>query len=170
MDKISWKSWGDSRFEDFSDILSSCRNPERRIIPKREELEELAKRLDSSLDYALKVWQEEQWKIPEFLDKEKYDKILEIRDKAMVELFNHCVKNRVFVSDTYHQNGEYGMPVYDNKYAITFTLRAWAGFMAEVWNTIEGIVNKYDYLDFYCSRSVPDSYKEEDYDPKSLKV
>lgn len=48
--------------------------------------------------------------------------------KAIVREINS--KGYKFTGD-YHQNGEYGMPVINNKYIVCYSQRSWGGIMAD---------------------------------------
>ena len=76
--------------------------------------------------------------------------LLKYREKCTEDLINYCIKHRIYISPDEHQSAEWGVPVFDNKYVDQFSLRSWAGLMAEVWNKI---MDRTDltYLDFYCN-------------------
>lgn len=79
------------------------------------------------------------------------DKIKELRDinfQCYKIIIAHCIKNKIYVSDGLHQNGDFGVPIVDGKYRFECTLRYWSGIMAEVWSIINQ--KDYSYRDFYC--------------------
>lgn len=97
-------------------------------------------------------WENESYK--EIADVIDFDNDRERFDKVFLDVYNavidFCVENKVYVSDNEHQGGDYGVPIVNNLYKLEFSLRTWAGLMAEVWSKINN--KDYDYLDFYCDR------------------
>lgn len=80
-------------------------------------------------------------------DRKNFD---EVFLKVYESVIDFCVKNKIYVSDSEHQAGDYGVPIVNNLYKFEFSLRTWAGLMAEVWTKINN--KDYSYLDFYCDR------------------
>ena len=150
-----WTSWQQyeeegSPYLDFAESISKLKKLHPKIYTKQElegKSEEEIKKLSDRL---LKEW-EEYNKHPFIEGKEEEGKaLMAYREKCYEDLFDYCVKNRIYVSPEEHQNGEWAVPVFDDKYVDQFTLRSWASLMAEVWNEI---MDRADltYLDFYCN-------------------
>lgn len=47
----------------------------------------------------------------------------------------------------YHQNGEYGVPVIDDRYVLQVSMRMWGALVAES----EGNMRNFNYMDWYMS-------------------
>lgn len=149
-----WTSWQyeeeGSPYLDFSESLSKLKRPHPKIYTKQElegksekDIEKLSKKLH-------KEWDEYN-KNPFIEGKEEEGKaLMSYREKCTEDLINYCIEHRIYVSPDEHQNGEWAVPVFDNKYVDQFSLRSWADLMAEVWNEI---MDRADltYLDFYCN-------------------
>lgn len=99
----------------------------------------------TSWDEAEKL--EDNWKdVPE-------REVHELHEKCYKELVDYCVDNKIFFTDDQHQSNSFkAVPLFDGKLPMTFSLRAWSGLIADVWNKILG--TNYNYLTFYCG-SIP---------------
>lgn len=127
-------------------------NPEKKLFyPTKEDINQYAANFYVTKEEAQKRLRAKQDAKPDFIDEKKADEWLEIGKQCEEAVIKYCVENHVFLTDYDHQGNKKGVPVIDNKYILTYTLRAWGGLMADVWNEILGEKNKYNYLDFYCS-------------------
>ena len=149
---ITWAYCEDNKYIDFSDAFRELKRPSPRLITKADSEGKTEEELKKFFEQREKEW-DEYHKNP-WLDGKKAEgeALSKYRDECTKELVDFCVQNRIFISDSEHQNKDWGCPVFDNKYKLTFTLRSWAGIMAEVWSKITG--KELDYLDFYCSGDV----------------
>ena len=133
-----------------------------KIFPKQIDVQKYAEDNNISLEESSKILLDKYNKIPDWIDEEKVKEYEKINEECTNVLVDYCVKNHIFISDDEHQNEDWGCPVFDNKWKLTFTLRAWSGIMAEVWNRILGI-DTLNYLDFYCmgnSNTIIKDYKK----------
>lgn len=146
MKVTGWTHWGDSKYIDLDVERQTHINPDRKI-PSPDELKKLLEVTGQTFD----EWHSEFEKIPFYIDEPdtqiKFNEYIEVRDAVI----DYCVKNKVYVTDSEHQNSIYGAPIVDNKYVYCDSLRGWSDIMARVWT----IVNEksYGYLDFYCDFS-----------------
>ena len=69
----------------------------------------------------------------------KDEKTWEKVDEAVKESLR---ENKIRFSPDYHQHGIYGVPVIDDKYRVTYSLRSFARILSEVYGGT--------YLDYYC--------------------
>lgn len=91
-------------------------------------------------------------------DPKKKEEMIDILDKSHQAVLDYCVRNHIFYTDSEHQSSQYKcVPIVNNKWVMTYTLRAWSGLMADVWSRI--LHKSYDYLDFYC-QSIPEEIKK----------
>lgn len=58
---------------------------------------------------------------------------------------------------TYHQNGDYGVPIFDNGMVFTTTMRSWGSIMADAYPDEIDDSDGYGYL--YWAWTVPDGQK-----------
>lgn len=149
-----WTSWQyeneESPYLDFSEAIGKLKKSYPKIHTKRELEGKSEKEIKELFDKSHKE-QEEYNKHPFIKGKKKEGKVLvAYREKCYEDLFNFCVKNRIYVSPEEHQNADWGVPIFDDKYIDQFSLRNWASLMAEVWNKIMDRADL-NYLDFYCN-------------------
>lgn len=150
-----WTSWhfdscSEGGYTEFSNAIQSLKKRAPGILTKDvfdnktdEEIEKLCKEQSA-------LW-EEYDKNP-WLDgkKEEGEALQRYREKCCNDLIEYCILHRIYISPEEHQNSDWGVPIFDNKYVDQFSLRSWAGIMSEVWNKILE-TDELDYLSFYCS-------------------
>lgn len=82
-------------------------------------------------------------------DNEKYADVLVENDEQYEKIKNMIVeeiKNKGYKFDGYyHQHGIFGVPVFNDKFKMTFSMRTWGTIMSEA------LGNKYSYLDWAWS-------------------
>ena len=165
-----WTSWRyedeESPYLDFSDSLCKLKKPCPKIYTKKELEGKPEEEIKKLFDKTHKEW-EKYNKQPFLKGKEKEgETLIAYRKKCYEDLYNFCVENRIYVSPEEHQNADWGVPIFDDKYVDQFSLRSWADLMAEVWNKI---MDRTDltYLDFYCNDAdkVIKDYKKPVEDP-----
>lgn len=105
-------------------------NPNKKSLPLNE-LKEMASSKGISFDKFMKDWLAEYEKQPTFIDEDRaksYDDTLNQMEECII---NHCKEKGIRFSADYHQYGDYGVPIVDNKYMyFTFT-RTWGWIMAQ---------------------------------------
>lgn len=119
-------------------------NPNRKMITPKEIIE-MAESKGISHEEMYRIWSEENDKIPRFLDEEKakeYSKILHEIEECVI---NHCKEKGIRFSADYHQCGEFGIPIIDNKYMYMTFARTWGYVMAVADND----ESDYGYLKYY---------------------
>lgn len=156
---IRWNTEDDSNewkkpYIDPYDERRKLWNPDKKIFsPTKEEVNQYAANFYVTKEEALEKLLERYEALPDYVDEKKANEWLEIGHECEKALIDYCVKNHVFLSDYDHQGNSKGVPVFDDKYILTYTLRSWAALMADVWNEILGLSfkDKYNYLNFYCN-------------------
>jgi hypothetical protein len=78
-------------------------------------------------------------------DKEEYHPYLEAIRKSIVA-------NEIWADGYWHQQGDHGVPLFDDGFFGCYSFRAWGDLLAAVWS--EHYNEDYSYMSFYCS--VPD--------------
>lgn len=125
-------------------------NPEKKLFsPTKDEVSQYAANFYVTKEEAQKRLKAEWDAKPNYIDEKKAEEYSNITKECEEVLIKYCIDNHVFKTDYEHQGGKNGVPVFDDKYILTYTLRAWGGLMADVWNEILK-TDKFGYLDFYC--------------------
>lgn len=150
-DGIEYKGESEYPYIDFAEAIDACRKRMPSIITLAE-METLSKEEDAKKLREAKQKEWDEYDKNPWLDgkKEEGENLIALRQKCYQDLVDYCVKNRIYISPNQHQNEDWGVPVFDNKYVDQFSLRSWGGIMAEVWNKIMGREDL-NYLDFYCN-------------------
>ena len=104
-------------------------NPNKKMITPNE-LKTLAKENNLSDDEMLKKWKTEYDKIPMWLDEDKVKEYESILSEMLECLIKHCKEKEIRFSADYHQYGDYGVPIIDNKYMYFTFARTWGWIMA----------------------------------------
>lgn len=104
-------------------------NPNKKMIMPNE-LKTLAKENNLSDDEMLKKWKTEYDKIPMWLDEDKVKEYESILSEMLECLIKHCKEKGIRFSADYHQYGDYGVPIIDNKYMYYTFARTWGWVMA----------------------------------------
>ena len=95
-------------------------------------LKELAK--ERNIPYGddfVKQYLDEYDKIPMWLDEDKVKEYEGILSEIQECVINHCKEKGIRFSADYHQYGEYGVPIIDDKYMFFTFARTWGRIMAE---------------------------------------
>lgn len=88
------------------------------------------------------------------MPEEEAEELKKLLDECNYAVKKYCIDNKIFFTDSEHQQARFAtVPIVNDKYVITYSLRSWSGLMADVWNEI--LHKGYSYLDFYCD-SIPD--------------
>ena len=127
-----WTRWQyeeeGSPYLKFSKSICKLNRPHPKLYTK-QELEDKSEEEIKKLD---KEWDEYN-KHPFIEGKEEEGKaLLKYREKCTEDLINYCIKHRIYISPDEHQNADWGVPIFDDKYVDQFSLRSWADLMAEV--------------------------------------
>jgi hypothetical protein len=104
-------------------------NPNKKMITLNE-LKELAQFKNIPFKEFVESWLKEYEKLPTFTDEVKaseYMNILLEMEKCVIE---HCKEKGIRFSSDYHQYGDYGVPIVDNKYMYYTFARTWGWIMA----------------------------------------
>ena len=105
-------------YVDPSDERLKLMNPNKRLASP-SELKELAK--ERNIPYGddfVKQYLDEYDKIPMWLDEDKVKEYEGILSEIQECVINHCKEKGIRFSADYHQYGDYGVPIIDNKYII----------------------------------------------------
>lgn len=156
MKLIKWIPYETSEYKSYldpSDELLKLRNPNKKLWIREDDdtVKEYAEKNRIGIDKAFKIIKEKNEKLPDWIDEDKADFYKDINEVCRYKLKKYCIDNKIFITDGQHQTSM--IPVFqddDNqRYTLLYSLRAWSGLMAEVWNEILK-TDKYYYLDFYC--------------------
>lgn len=123
--------------------LNLMNKDKRFITPK--ELDKLAEEQNISREDAYLKWKTEYDKIPMFIDEKKAHELMQIYKEMEQTVIEHCKEKEIRFSGDYHQGGDYGIPVIDNKYYFMCSLREWGHVMAMA----DEIEDETAYLNYY---------------------
>ena len=116
---------------DLFDKRLNLMNPNKKMITPNE-LKILAKENNLSDDEMYEKWKTEYDKIPMWLDEDKVKEYESILSEIQECVINHCKEKGIRFSADYHQYGDYGVPIIDNKYMYYTFARTWGYIMAMV--------------------------------------
>lgn len=132
-------------------------NPNKKMITPNE-LKTLAKENNLSNDEMFKKWKTEYDKIPMWLDEDRvkeYNSLLSEMETCIIE---HCKEKGIRFSADYHQYGNYGVPIIDDKYMYYTFARTWGYIMAQA----DENEDERGYLKYYLHSSEhPTKYPNE---------
>ena len=121
-------------------------NPNKKMITPNE-LKTLAKENNLSCDEMFEKWKTETEydKIPMWLDEDKVKEYNSLLSEMETCVINHCKEKGIRFSADYHQYGDYGVPIIDDKYMYYTFARTWAWIMAMA----DGDESDKGYLKYY---------------------
>ena len=133
MKVTSWTNevYARKHYIDPFDERLNLMNPNKKPITPNE-LKTLAKENNLSCDEMFEKWKTETEydKIPMWLDEDKvkeYNSLLSEMETCVIE---HCKEKGIRFSSDYHQYGDYGVPIFNNKYMYYTFARTWGWIMA----------------------------------------
>lgn len=104
-------------------------NPNKKMITPNE-LKELAETDGISVEEECEKWNQEFEKIPTFTDEDKVKEYNSLLSEMEICVIEYCKEKGIRFSADYHQYGEYGVPIVDNKYMYYTFARTWGWIMA----------------------------------------
>lgn len=66
-----------------------------------------------------------------FTDEKKAEELMQIYKEMERIVIKHCKEKEIRFSGDYHQSGDYGVPIIDDKYMLFCTSREWGWIMAQ---------------------------------------
>lgn len=140
-------------------------NPNKKMITPKE-LVEMAKSKGISNEEMYQIWSDVNDKIPTWLDEDKVKEYESILSEMLDCLIKHCKEKEIRFSADYHQYGDYGVPIIDNKYMYYTFARTWGYIMAMA----DGDESDKGYLKYYLHGAEhPTKYPNEVKGEKLLK-
>ena len=119
-------------------------NPDKKLITPIE-LHELADLKGQNVEDTFEQWQYEYDKIPTYTDEEKAQEYAEIEKEMETTIIKYCKEKGIRFDSVYHQYGEFGIPIFDNKYMFMTFARTWGWIMAQA----DGDKSEQGYLRYY---------------------
>ena len=123
------EGYGRKHYIDPSDERLKLLNHDKKMITPNE-LKTLAKEDNLSNDEMYEKWKTEYDKIPMWLDEDKVKEYENILSEIQECVINHCKEKGIRFSADYHQYGDYGVPIIDDKYMLFTFARTWGWIMA----------------------------------------
>ena len=131
-------------YRDLFDERLALLNPNKKMITPKELLE-MAKSKGISNEEMYQIWSDVNDKIPTFVDEDRaksYADTLNVIEKCIIE---HCKEKGIRFSADYHQYGDYGIPIIDNRFMYMGFARTWGWIMAMA----DGDESDKGYLKYY---------------------
>lgn len=151
------ENYAREHFIDLFDKRLKLLNPNKKEITPTE-LSEMAKSKGISNEEMFRIWRDEYEKIPTFIDENKakeYANILLEIEKCVIE---HCREKGIRFSADYHQYGDYGIPIIDDRLMYMGFARTWGWIMAMA----DGDFSDKGYLRYYLyANENPNVYPNE---------
>lgn len=119
-------------------------NPNKKML-SFDELKELAQSKNIHCEEFVKSWLKEYEKLPTFIDEDKASEYMNILLEMEKCVIKHCKEKGIRFSADYHQYGDYGVPIVDNKYMYFTFARTWGWIMAQA----DGDDSDMGYLKYY---------------------
>ena len=144
---------------DLFDERLKLLNPNKKMITPNE-LKTLAKENNLSCDEMFEKWKTETEydKIPMWLDEDKVKEYNSLLSEMETCVINHCKEKGIRFSADYHQYGDYGVPIIDDKYMYYTFARTWGYIMAMAYENED----ERGYLNYYLySKNYPHKYPNE---------
>ena len=129
---------------DLFDERLKLLNPNKKMITPNE-LAEMAKSKGISNEEMYQIWSDVNDKIPMWLDEDKVKEYESILSEIQECVINHCKEKGIRFSADYHQYGDYGVPIIDDKYMYYTFARTWSWIMAMA----NGDESEKGYLKYY---------------------
>ena len=128
-------------------------NPNKKSLPLNE-LKEMASSKGISFDKFMKDWLAEYEKQPTFIDEDRAKSYGDTLNQMEECIINHCKEKGIRFSADYHQNGDYGVPIVDNKYMYFTFARTWGWIMAQADddNSDQGYLKYYLHGNKYSTK------------------
>lgn len=131
-------------YRDLFEERLALLNPNKKALSPME-LKRLAEEQNVPYGEFVENWLNEYEKIPQFIDENKAKEYGDILNKMEECVIEHCKEKGIRFSAGYHQYGEYGVPIIDNKYMYFTFARTWGWIMAQT----DGDDSDMGYLKYY---------------------
>lgn len=137
-----------SHYTDCIEERLKLLNPQKKFLTPKE-LEEKAKEKGMSKEDFYILWHKEYMSLPTYTDEKKAQEWNDLYNQIEKLVINHCKEKGIRFSATYHQYGEFGIPIIDDKYMFETYARTWGRIMAEADNDFsdKGYLRYYIYSD-----------------------
>lgn len=80
-----------------------------------------------------------------YIDPNEIKELTDIYNQMQDTVIKHCKEKEIRFSGDYHQYGEYGIPIIDDKYILFCTSREWGWIMAQADENNDSM----GYLNYY---------------------
>lgn len=142
---------------DPSDERLNLLNPNKKAL-SLNELKKLAETKNIPYKEFVENWLKEYKNLPTFTDEEKAKEYIDILLEIEKCVIKHCKEKGIRFSADYHQYGDYGVPIIDDKYMYYTFARTWGRIMAEADNDF----SDKGYLQYYLyANENPNIYPNE---------
>jgi hypothetical protein len=144
-------------YRDLFEERLALLNPNKKSLSPNE-LKEMASSKGIPYDEFMKDWLVEYEKQPTFIDEDRAKSYGEILNKIEECIIKHCKEKGIRFSADYHQYGEFGIPIIDDRFMYMGFARTWGYVMAMA----DEIDDEMGYLKYYLySKNNPIKYPNE---------
>ena len=128
-------AWTNEKYarEHFIDLFEerlSLLNPNKKAL-SLNELKEIASSKGIPYDKFMKDWLAEYEKQPIFIDENKAKEYGDTLNKIEECIIEYCKEKGIRFSADYHQYGEFGIPIIDDRFMYMGFARTWGWIMAQ---------------------------------------
>ena len=120
-------------YRDLFEERLALLNPNKKSLSPNE-LKEMASSKDIPFDKFMKDWLAEYEKQPTFIDEDRAKAYGETLNKIEECIIEHCKEKGIRFSADYHQYGEFGIPIIDDRFMYMGFARTWGWIMAQADN------------------------------------
>lgn len=119
-------------------------NPNKKALSPME-LKRLAEEQNVPYGEFMKDWLAEYEKQPTFIDEDRAKSYGDTLNQMEECIINHCKEKGIRFSASYHQYGEFGIPIIDDRFMYMGFARTWGWIMAQA----DGDDSDMGYLKYY---------------------
>ena len=123
------ENYARQHYRDLFEERLALANPDKKML-SLPQMKALAESKNVSLGEFTESWLKEYEKIPTFIDEEKAKLNGELQGRIEECIIAHCKEKGIRFSSTYHQYGDYGIPIIDDTYMYMGFARTWGWIMA----------------------------------------
>lgn len=120
-------------YRDLFEERLALLNPNKKLLTPTQ-LKEMAESKGIPYDEFFETWFDEYEKIPSFIDEDRANAYMDTINKIEKCVIEHCKKTGIRFSADYHQYGDYGVPIIDNRFMYFTFARTWGYVMAQADN------------------------------------
>ena len=131
-------------YRDLFEERLALLNPNKKPLTPTQ-LKEMAESKGIPYDEFFKTWFDEYEKIPQFIDDDRAKAYGDTLNKIEECIIEYCKEKGIRFSAGYHQYGDFGIPIIDDRFMYMGFARTWGWIMAQA----DGDDSDMGYLKYY---------------------